>query len=348
MKISFQRQQLQLAHPWKIARTTRTSVAEVVILKLEDSDGVIGWGEASPVNRYAETPDTVENFLSRIDLDSLSSDRLQESLGYIEDLNSGNSAAKCAINTALVDIAAQRTGQSVSSFLGFGFRENAHLTSFTIGIDSPDVIESKVIAAEDYPILKIKVGSAEDKANFVALRSAAPHKKIRVDANEAWTTKEEALENIEWLASDGNVEFVEQPLPASASRRDWIWLKKRSPLPIFADESFHSAADAASIAERFHGVNVKLCKSCGVYAGYVALQEAKKRGLKTMIGCMIESSVLISAAAHLAELCDYLDLDGNLLITNDPFRGVTVEKGILSFANAPTATGLQIAIRETQ
>jgi L-Ala-D/L-Glu epimerase / N-acetyl-D-glutamate racemase len=177
------------------------------------------------------------------------------------------------------------------------------------------------------------------------LREVAPAKTVRVDANEGWKTKEQALEMIEWLAQDGHIEFVEQPMPAATPLKDWVWLKQRSPLPIFADESYHLAKDVAQAAECFHGVNVKLVKTGGVSAGYEALQAARKAGLKTMLGCMIESSILISTAASLAELCDYLDVDGNILITNDPYVGVKSEKGMLSFADAPEKYGLRVRAR---
>jgi L-alanine-DL-glutamate epimerase-like enolase superfamily enzyme len=181
--------------------------------------------------------------------------------------------------------------------------------------------------------------------NLQALREVAPTKTVRVDANEGWKTKEQALEMIQWLAADGHIEFVEQPMPAATPVKDWIWLKQRSPLPIFADESYHLAKDVAQAAECFHGVNVKLVKTGGASAGYDALQAARKAGLKTMLGCMIESSILISGAAHLAELCDYLDLDGSILITNDPYVGVTADKGVLSFAAAPEKFGLRVSAR---
>jgi L-alanine-DL-glutamate epimerase-like enolase superfamily enzyme len=162
-----------------------------------------------------------------------------------------------------------------------------------------------------------------------------------VDANEGWQTKEEALDRIEWLARDGHIQFIEQPMPQTTSPRDLVWLKERSPLPLFADESCHTAFDLAHCAECFHGVNVKLVKAGGLSAGLAALQAARQAGLQTMIGCMIETSVLISAAAHLAELCDFLDVDGNLLITNDPYAGVTAKRGILSFQEAKEAFGLR-------
>jgi L-alanine-DL-glutamate epimerase-like enolase superfamily enzyme len=254
-------------------------------------------------------------------------------------------SAKCALNIALLDGAAKRAKKPIYDFLELGFRENHHVTSFTIGIDKPDMIRKKVLEAERYPVLKVKVGVADDKVNLQALREVAPTKTIRVDANEGWKTKEQALEMMEWLAKDGHVEFVEQPMPAATPAKDWIWLKQRSPLPMLADESYHLAKDVAQVAECFHGVNVKLVKTGGVSAGFEALQVARKAGMKTMLGCMIESSILISAAAHLAELCDYLDVDGNILITNDPYLGVTAEKGILSFAAAPEKFGLRVSAR---
>jgi L-alanine-DL-glutamate epimerase-like enolase superfamily enzyme len=226
-----------------------------------------------------------------------------------------------------------------------GFRNDHHVTSFSIGIDTADVIKKKVLAAEKYPVLKLKVGAPNDKENMKALREAAPTKWVRVDANEGWKTKEHALEMIEWLAKDGHIQFIEQPMPATTDPKDLAWLKSRSPLPLFADEAYHTAADVAHCVDAYHGVNVKLCKTGGVSHGYTALKAARDAGLKTMIGCMIETSVLISAAAHLAELTDYLDIDGNLLTTNDPYVGVTAEKGILSFAHAPKKTGLRVTAK---
>jgi L-alanine-DL-glutamate epimerase-like enolase superfamily enzyme len=266
-------------------------------------------------------------------------------MNYLGSLSPGDSSAKCAVSLALHDGVAQQAKQPLHDFLGLGFRERTHFTSFTIGIDKPDMMRKKVLAAEEFPVLKMKVGSGLDAANLRALREVAPARPLRIDANEAWTTKEQALEMIEWLAADKNIQFVEQPMPASAPEADWIWLKQRSPLPIFGDESYHFASDAERAAELFHGVNVKLVKTGGLNPAIDALRAARKVGLKTMIGCMIETSVLVSAAAHLAELADYLDLDGNLLITNDPYRGVKAEKGMLSFADASKKVGLQVSAK---
>jgi len=190
------------------------------------------------------------------------------------------------------------------------------------------------------------VGSPHDRENLAALREAAPAKPVRVDGNEAWRSKEEALRQLEWLAADRHIQFVEQPMPATTPLADLVWLKQRSPLPVMADESYLCAADIGRCAEGFHAVNVKLVKAGGISAGYAALQAARRAGLKTMLGCMIESSILISAAAHLAELTDFLDLDGNLLITNDPYAGATAERGVVSFAKAAVPHGLRVRARE--
>jgi L-alanine-DL-glutamate epimerase-like enolase superfamily enzyme len=232
-------------------------------------------------------------------------------------------------------------------FLGLGFREHHHTTSFSIGIDTAANIERKVKAAADFPVLKIKLGADHDRDILAAVRAAAPDKPLRVDANEGWRTRGLALDRIEHLAADGRIQFVEQPMPANAAPEDLRWLKERSPLPLFADESFHTAADLASCQEAFHGVNVKLAKTAGIPGALGALKAARAAGLMTMVGCMVESSVGITAAAHLAELADYLDLDGNLLIENDPFAGVQVVRGRLSFASARPRSGLRVWRRDS-
>jgi len=340
MNLKFWREQLLLANTWTIARGS-TNVFEVVMVELSE-DGRTGLGEASPIGRYHESPATVEDFFRRVDASRLSFDDVTASMAYLAELASGDMSAKCALNLALVDGAAKLEDKAVYDYFGLGFRERHHVTSFSIGIADPEVIRQKVRAATSYPVLKLKVGVPNDQEILAALREVAPGKPIRVDANEGWRTKEQALERLNWLAQDKHIQFVEQPMPQGTPAGDLIWLKERSPLPLFADESYHSADDLAHCAECFHGVNVKLVKTGGVSAGYAALKAARAAGLKTMIGCMIETSVLISAAAHLAELCDYLDVDGNLLTTNDPYAGVTAKRGVLSFQAAEERTGLRV------
>jgi L-alanine-DL-glutamate epimerase-like enolase superfamily enzyme len=316
-----------------------------VVVELAAADGTVGLGEAAPSGRYKESVATVERFLQQVDPRGLSFADVEGSMAYLETVSRHDFAAKCALNLALLDGAGKRARKPVCDLLGLGFGEQRHTTSFTIGIYKSEIIRKKVAAAAAYPVLKMKVGVVEDRANLAALRAEAPDKPVRVDANEAWHTKEQALEMCEWLAGDGHIQFVEQPLPAATPVKDWLWLKARSPLPLFADESYPSARDAAQAAECFHGVNVKLIKTGGLSGGLAALEAARRAGLKTMLGCMLETSILISAGAHLAERCDYLDLDGNVLITNDPYEGVTSEKGLLSFGGAREAYGLRACLR---
>jgi L-alanine-DL-glutamate epimerase-like enolase superfamily enzyme len=348
VQLNFRRFDLQLIHAWRISSGVGGSGATfypIALLELKDEAGRHGVGEAAPSDRYHEDVDTVQAFLSRVEANRLSFDDVDASMAYLDRVAPGNFAAKCALNIALLDGAARAARQPIYDFLQLGFIENKHVTSFSIGIDTPDVIREKVRQAENYPALKLKVGGPDDEANFAALRSVAPKKPVSVDANEAWTTKEEALRHIEWLHRDGHVKVIEQPMPATCNPRDLAWLKERSPLPIFGDESYHHASDVQLAADCFHGVNVKLVKAGGISGAYEALQAARKAGLQTMIGCMIESSILITAAAHLAELTHHLDLDGNLLISNDPYRGATAENGIISFAQIPEQFGLRVSPR---
>jgi L-alanine-DL-glutamate epimerase-like enolase superfamily enzyme len=345
MKLAFQRVELHLTHTWTIARGPGEDVAGVIVVELTGADGTVGRGEAAPIARYRESLNTVEAFLKKVDARGLSFNDIDGSMEYLETVSAQDMSAKCALNLALLDGAGKRAQKPIYDLLGLGFRENQHLTDFTIGIANPEMVRQKALEAASYPRLKFKVGVAGDKANLQALREAAPDKTVRVDANEGWKTKEQALEMIQWLAQDGHIEYVEQPMPAATPVKDWVWLKARSPLPIFADESYHTAKDVAHAAECFHGINVKLVKTGGISGGFAALQAARQAGLKTMIGCMIETSILVSAAAHLAELCDYLDLDGNILITDDPYLGVATNQGLLSFANAPEKYGLRVCPR---
>ncbi|MFZ9855915.1 MAG: dipeptide epimerase [Limisphaerales bacterium] len=336
---------LSLRHRWTIANDLGEgggkTVYPVVFIELSDPLGRSGLGEASPSSQYAESHETVNRFLHRLEPGHLSFDDIPGSMEYLESVGPGNFPAKCAVNLALLDGASKAEGQPLHTFLGLDFPNPGPITSFSIGIDQPELMAAKAREAESMPILKIKLGGPNDRLNFQAVRDAAPSKIIRVDANAAWTKREQALENIQWLAADGRVEFVEQPMPANASEADIRWLKERSPLPIFADESYQNASDITRVAMGFHGVNVKLVKTGGVTAAKKALEIARGHGLKTMIGCMIESSLLISAAAHLASLADHLDLDGNLLIDNDPYRGVECRLGRLGFEGSPCRMGIQ-------
>lgn len=349
MRLTFRRFDLALRHPWAISTDLGQgggkSAYPVVFVELTDAQGHHGIGEGSPSSQYHESHETVAAFLGRVDADRLSFDDPAGSMAYLDSVAPGNFPAKCAVDLALLDGAAKAAGRPVCDLLGLGFTEGRHVTSFTIGLDTPEMMARKTAEAAAMPVLKMKLGSPRDRDNFAAVRGAAPGKPIRVDANAGWATKEEALRNILWLADDGKIEFVEQPMPPELPDADWAWLKERSPLPIFGDELYQSVADVDRCARCVHGVNVKLVKTGGILAAKAALESARERGLKTMLGCMIESSVLISAGAHLAELTDHLDLDGNLLITNDPYEGVRTGRGVMSFSGVGAVTGLRTTDR---
>ncbi len=351
VKLNFRRCELQLAHRWMIASGLGpgggggTNVFKIALVELVDANGIKGLGEAAPSSRYEENVDSTIAFLEHVDASKLSFEDVAGSMRYLDSIAEKNFAPKCALNVALLDGAGQQQKLPIYDYLKLGFTEEKHITCFSIGIAKPDVIRKKVAEAERYPVLKLKVGSPDDRHNLAALRAVSPTKPVRVDANEGWKTKEEALRSLEWLASDGHIQFCEQPMPVKTDPKDLAWLKERSPLPLMADESYLSAADLSHCAEFYHAVNVKLVKTGGISGGYEALKAARQVGLKTMIGCMIESSILITAAAHLAELTDYLDIDGNLLITNDPYLGVDNRDGKVSFRNAPEPYGLRVRER---
>jgi L-alanine-DL-glutamate epimerase-like enolase superfamily enzyme len=330
MGLSFKRVDLKLRHTFRISRGAE-DVTQVVITKLEH-DGIHGFGEGSPSSRYGETIHTVLNFLGKVDLGSLSDPfELEQVTEHLDKIVPGNPAAKAAVDIALHDWVGRKLGQPLYKLWGLS-KSKAPLTSFTIGIDSPDVITQKVAEAESYPILKVKLGTDHDKDIIAAVRRATK-KRIRVDANEGWKTKELALERIKWLEQEG-VEFVEQPMPAS-DLAGCTWLRERVNLPLIADENCVRLYDVPRLRDAFDGINIKLMKCGSLREAMRMIHTAKALGMKTMLGCMIESSIAITAAAHLSPLVDYADLDGNLLITNDPFEGVKVKEGKIVLSDEP-------------
>jgi len=250
----------------------------------------------------------------------------------------GQWALKSALDIALHDWVGQQLGVPLWKLFGLDPLD-APVTSFSLGIDTPEVTRRKVREAEAYPILKIKVGLDSDEATLEAVRSETK-KTLRVDANEGWKTKEEAVRKINWLEKQG-AEFVEQPLPA-AMLEEHNWIRSRVHIPVLADEACLHPSDIPKVARYFDGVNIKLDKCGGILEALRMIETAQAHGLKTMLGCMISTSVAITAAAHLSPLVDYADLDGNLLIANDPYSGVTVESGKLVL---PSGAGLGLKPR---
>jgi len=242
----------------------------------------------------------------------------------------GQGAAAAAVDMALYDLAGKRLGVPLYELLGID-PGNTPVTSFTIGMDTPEIVEAKVEEAADYAVLKVKMGSDDDRQVLETVRRVTD-RPLRVDANEGWSL-EDAVSRLEWLEEMG-VELVEQPLP-EGELEAMQELRRLSPLPLFADESCHRATDIPRLATAFDGINIKLMKCGGLGEALRMIAVARAHGMQIMLGCMVESSLAITAAAHLSPLVDHADLDGNLLIGNDPFEGVTIEGGRLVLPDAP-------------
>jgi L-alanine-DL-glutamate epimerase-like enolase superfamily enzyme len=330
MNLRYRYIDLHLRHTFTIARSSK-DIEPCVIVELEH-DGIIGYGEAAPSERYGETAQTVIEFLKNMDLASFDDPfQIEEILSYVNGIARGNTSAKAAIDIALHDWIGKKLGVPLWKLWGLD-KEKTPLTSFTIGIDSLDVIKRKVVEAVSFPILKVKVGVPNEEAIIKAIRSITD-KIIRVDANEGWKSKEEARDKILWLEERG-VEFVEQPLPAG-DLEGTAWLREQVHIPLIADESVSALSDISKLQDAFDGINIKLMKCAGLREAMRMIHTAKAMNMKVMLGCMIESSIAISAAAQLSPLVDYADLDGNILITDDPFEGVIAYEGKLILHDRP-------------
>ncbi|HYQ86769.1 MAG TPA: dipeptide epimerase [Bacteroidota bacterium] len=330
MKLTYRQIDLRLAHTFTIARSSR-DIEPSIIVELTD-DGITGLGEAAPSERYGESAQTVQRFLSRLDLGRFEDPfRIEEITSYVDRAEAGNTSAKAAVDIALHDWVGKKLRVPLWKHWGLD-RERTPYTSFTIGIASPEVIKKKVKEAAPYSILKVKVGVPGDRETIAAIRDITD-KRIRVDANEGWKSKEEARDAILWLEEQG-VEFVEQPLRAT-DLDGTAWLREQVHIPIIADENIGRLADLPRLRDAFDGINIKLMKSTGLREAMGMIQAAKGMNMKVMLGCMIETSIGISAAAQLSPLADYADLDGNILITNDPFEGVKIVGGKLVLNEHP-------------
>ncbi|MEW6456298.1 MAG: dipeptide epimerase [Acidobacteriota bacterium] len=322
--------ELKLKHAWGLARGTWTTRRNVFV-RIE-RDGISGIGEAAPIARYNESAESNLNFIERANpILERSLWEYYERWNEIDAITEGEHAAKAALDMAILDWIGKKLNIPLYRFLGLD-KGKTPITTFSIGIDEIKVMQEKVKEAEEFPVLKIKVGTKDDKKIIEGIREVT-NKPLRVDANEGWKSKEEALEMINWMAKKG-VEFIEQPLPSNMINEQ-TWLKERTKIPIFADESLMKASDIPRIAHAFHGINIKLMKCGGMHEALRMVSMARSLGLKTMLGCMIESSLAITAGATISLLFDYADLDGNLLITNDPFKGVRTVKGKLFLSDKP-------------
>jgi len=297
-----------------------------------EHEGIVGYGEASMPPYLGETIETAVSFLSRVNT-TLFEDpfRIEEILAEIDRIVPGNTCIKAAIDIALHDWTGKKLGLPWHRIWGLDSSVSL-ATSFTIGIDTPEMISKKTAEADEFEILKVKLGSGRDREIVEAVRDIT-RKTIRVDANQGWTDRRHALETIEWLAGK-NVELVEQPMPKDRLE-DMRWLHERSPLPLVADESVYRLADIAAIKGLFDGVNIKLMKCTGMHEAHTMITACRASGLKVMLGCMTETSCAISAAAQLSPLADWVDLDGALLICNDLFTGAEIHKGRIILNSLP-------------
>jgi L-alanine-DL-glutamate epimerase-like enolase superfamily enzyme len=322
---------LRLRHTW----TTTMSSSEYrdTIQVHLNSDGVAGVGEGAPIVRYHENAEDGKKAIDAINpfLQGVNPWHFEKVMAEVSQQMQGQFAAKAALDIALMDWVGKKLDAPLYQMLGLDAADTP-ITTFSIGIDTPEATRQKVLEAEAFPVLKIKVGLNTDEATIAAVRSVT-RKPLRVDANEGWNDKEEAVRKINWLETQG-VEFVEQPMPAEMIE-ETRWVRSRVHLPIIADEAALNPSAIPKLVNAYDGVNVKLDKCGGIQPALRMIYIAKSLGMKTMLGCMVSSSVSVTAAAHLSPLVDYADLDGNLLIANDPYRGVQVHNGKLVLADGP-------------
>lgn len=331
LRMCFEPYELQLRHTFTVSSYSRKTTPGVQVRI--DYEGFTGYGEASMPPYLGQSVETVTNFLSKVDMrqfrDPLQLDNI---LSYIDSLSPGDGAAKAAVDIALHDLVGKLIGLPWWRIWGLDASKTPD-TTFTIGIDTPDVVREKTRECADrFNILKVKVGLDNDKEMISTIREITDL-PLAVDANQGWKDREEALDEIFWLHENGVV-MVEQPM-AKERMDDNAWITERSPIPVFADESIQRLADIPSVKGAYHGINIKLMKCTGMREAWKMVNYARAEGMKVMVGCMTETSCAVSAAAQLSPAVDFADLDGNLLITNDLFKGMEVIDGKITLSDLP-------------
>lgn len=331
MRLSFEPYELQLRHTFTVASYSRKTTPDVQV-KIE-YDGFTGYGEASMPPYLGQSVETVTKFLQKVNLEQFKDPfQTDDILTYVDGIGEGDTAAKAAVDIALHDLVGKLMGEPLYRILGLN-PGKAPNTTFTIGIDAPDVVREKTTeCADKFKILKVKVGLDNDEQMIRAIREVTDL-PVAVDANQGWKDREKALDEIFWLKEHGVV-MVEQPMPKERLD-DNAWLTERSPVPIFADEAIQRLKDIPSIKGAYAGINIKLMKCTGMREAWKMLNYARAEGMKVMVGCMTETSCAVSAAAQLSPAVDFADLDGNLLISNDRFEGMTVVDGKITLPDRP-------------
>ena len=331
MRLSFRPYELTLRHTFTVSSFSRNTTPSVQLTI--DYEGLTGHGEASLPPYLGYTVEGTMAFLQKVDLEQFESPFLLEDImTYLDTIDPGESPAKAAIDIALHDLIGQIANKPVYALYGL----NPHKcpsTSFTIGIDTPEIVKEKTIeCAGKFNVLKIKVGRETDKEMVEAIRSVT-NLPLVVDANQGWTDREQALDMLFWLHERG-IKMTEQPMPKERID-DIAWLTERAPMPVIADESCQRLCDIKCLKGVYSGINIKLMKCTGIREAYKMMVYARTEGMKVMIGCMTETSCAVTAAASLSPLVDFADLDGNLLISNDLYEGVGLCRGKLTLPNRP-------------
>ncbi len=321
---------LEMRYTFTVASFSRTTTP-VVLTELE-YEGIVGYGEASMPPYLGESQESVINFLNKIDLSIFNSPfETEDILQYIDRVQEKNTAAKACVDIALHDLLGKLMGQPFYKIWGL----NPDLippTSYTIGIDTEEIVRKKTAEADQFKILKVKLGLETDKMMIDTIRSITDV-PLCADINQGWKNKEEALEMTHWLA-ERNVVFLEQPMPKEQID-DMAWLTEHSPIPTIADEGCQRYTDIVKLQGVYTGINIKLMKCTGMREAKKMAELARALDMKVMLGCMTETSCAISAAAQLAPLVDWADLDGALLIANDIYDGMVVENGICKLPDRP-------------
>ncbi len=330
MKLRYIPYELQLKHVFTLATSSRTTTP--VMLTEIEFDGIRGFGEASMPPYLGESQESAAKYLSQVNLSQFKDPFLIEDIiDYLDGIMPGNYAAKASVDIALHDLVGKMIGRPWFRLWGLDPAKTP-LTSFTIGIDTPEVVKQKVAEAEPYKILKVKLGLGNDKEMIETIRIVSD-KPVCVDVNQGWKDRNYALEMANWL-KEQNVIFLEQPMPKTMID-DIAWLNERSPIPVVADEALQTIDDLLAMKGVYSAINIKLMKCGGMNAAYKIATLAREMEMKVMIGCMTETSCAISAAAQLSPLMTWADLDGNLLISNDIYEGVTVVDGRITLNEKP-------------
>jgi L-alanine-DL-glutamate epimerase-like enolase superfamily enzyme len=331
MHLTFEPYELKLKHVFTVSSFSRSTTPDVQVSI--DYDGYTGYGEASMPPYLGQTVESVCSFLKKVDLEKFPDPFcIDDILTYIDSLSDGDSAAKAAVDIALHDLVGKIIGAPWHRMLGLN-PEKTPNTTYTIGIDTDEMVKLKTReVAGQFKILKVKLGTPRDREMIRAIREVSDL-PIAVDVNQGWKNKKKALDEIFWLKEQGIV-MVEQPMPKEMLDAN-AWLTERSPLPTFADEAIQRLKDIPAVKGAYTGINIKLMKCTGMREAWKMMNYARAEGMKVMIGCMTETSCAIAAAAQLSPAVDFADLDGNLLIANDIFRGTTVVDGKITLNQLP-------------